>query len=92
MRNYEAVVIFNSEAEQLNNAKEFLKNEFQTRGMNVLKEEDMGDKILAYEIKNQNKGHYYLYEFESDPQNIKPIQDAIKLKTEIIKYLFIHKD
>ena len=33
----------------------------------ITKQEDMGVKFLAYEIKKQDKGHYVYFELKADP-------------------------
>ena len=92
MRKYEAVVIFNTEEGGFDKGKETFKDQLVNSGVNLLKEEDMGERNLAYEIKKHDRGHYYLYEFESSPEKIKEIEKALKLKTEILKMLIVRKD
>ena len=91
MRNYEAVLIFKPEGELLAQGREFAKGLFVDNGCNVIKEEEMGERDLAYEIKKNNKGFYILYQFESEPENIQAFDKALKLRGEILKYLFIRK-
>jgi small subunit ribosomal protein S6 len=91
MRNYEAVLIFKPESELLVQGREFVKGLFADNGCNVINEEEMGEKDLAYEIKKNNKGFYLLYQFESEPENIQAFDKALKLRGEILKYLFIRK-
>jgi len=91
MRNYEAVLIFKPEGELLAQGREFVKGLFFDNGCNVIKEEEMGERDLAYEIKKNNKGFYILYQFESEPENIQAFDKALKLRGEILKYLFIRK-
>lgn len=91
MRNYEAVLIFKPEGELLAQGREFVKGLFVDNGCNVIKEEEMGERDLAYEIKKNNKGFYILYQFESEPENIQAFDKALKLRGEILKYLFIRK-
>ena len=91
MRNYEAVLIFKPEGELLAQGREFAKGLFVDNGCNVIKEEEMGESDLAYEIKKNNKGFYILYQFESEPENIQAFDKALKLRGEILKYLFIRK-
>jgi small subunit ribosomal protein S6 len=92
MRNYEAVLIFKPESDLLAQGREFMTGLFNDSGCKVINEEEMGEKDLAYEIKKNNKGFYVLYEFESEPENIQGFDKALKLRGEILKYLFIRKD
>jgi len=91
MRNYEAVLIFKPEGELLAQGREFVKGLFADNGCNVINEEEMGERNLAYEIKKNNKGFYICYQFESEPENIQAFDKALKLRGEILKYLFVRK-
>jgi small subunit ribosomal protein S6 len=91
MRNYEAVLIFKPEGELLAQGREFVKGLFADNGCTVINEEEMGERDLAYEIKKNNKGFYVCYQFESEPENIQTFDKALKLRGEILKYLFIRK-
>lgn len=92
MRAYEAVLILRPESELLAAGREFVKNLFSENGCKVLKEEDMGERELAYEIKKNKKGFYLLYKIETEPETIQVFDKAIKLRSEILKYLFVRKE
>lgn len=92
MRTYEAVFIFRPEDQLLAEGKEFLKKLFETTGCKILKEEDMGNRELAYEIKKQKRGHYIYYEVDSEPQSIQDFNKSLKLRSEILKYIFFRKE
>jgi small subunit ribosomal protein S6 len=92
MRVYEAVLIFRPDGEPQAAGREFVKNLFSSTGCKVLKEEEMGDRPLAYQIKKAKRGVYVFYEMESDPQNIHALDKALKLRSEILKYLFTRKE
>jgi len=92
MRKYESVIIFNTEEGQFEQGREFFKQQLVGAGAQATKEEDMGERSLAYEIKKHDRGHYYFFAFEAMPEKIKTIEKSIKLKTEILKVLFVRKD
>lgn len=92
MRTYEATFIFRSDEEQFNLGKEFITSELEKAKIKILKEEDMGDRVLAYPIKKEERGHYFFYEMEANPDSLFPIEKAFKLKSEILKFLFILKN
>ncbi len=91
MRNYEAVIIFNTDEGNFERGREIVKTQFSELGISVTKEEDMGERKLAYLIKKHDRGHYYLYEFEASPEKIKQFEKSLKLKTEILKMLIVRK-
>ena len=91
MRNYEAVLIFKPEGELLAGGREFVKGLFNDNGCKVVNEEEMGERDLAYEIKKNNKGVYIAYQLECEPETIQVLDKALKLRGDILKYLFVRK-
>ena len=92
MKTYEAVVIFASDEAQHQAGREFLKKEFEGAGITIKKEEDMGDRLLAYPVRKNDRGHYVLYIVESAPEPLKTLNKTLKLRPEILKHLFVRKD
>jgi small subunit ribosomal protein S6 len=92
LRKYEAIFIFQAGADNLTAGKEQVGKEFENSGIKVLEEEDMGERVLAYEIKKASRGHYIRYELEANPDQLQPIDKSLKLKTEILKFVFFRKD
>lgn len=92
MNTYETTFILYTEQERLQKGKELVKNGFKNYEANILKEDDLGERDLAYMIKKQNKGHYYYLEVEMDSSKIIDLEKELKLSTDILKYLFIKKE
>ena len=92
MRVYEAVLIFRTDSDLLAGGREFVKSLFSGNGCKVLKEEDMGDRLLAYQVKKSKRGFYVFYELEAEPESIHALDKALQLRNEILKYLFIRKE
>jgi len=92
MRKYDAVVILRPESEGLAEAKEFLKTLFNGDGCKTVKEEEVGDRELAYEIKKNKRGYYLRYELEAEPQSIPGFDKALKLRNDVLKYLFVRSE
>ena len=90
-RKYEFVALFQAGEDALKNGKDAVATEFGNAKISVLNEQDMGEKILGYEIADQDRGHYYFYEIETEPNSINPISRILKLKPEIMKFLFVKK-
>ena len=51
----------------------------------------MGDRMLAYMIKKQEKGHYYYFELQAEPQSINKMTAEFLLEGSILKHLFVAK-
>ena len=58
----------------------------------VVREDDIGERPLAYPIQKQERGHYTLYEIESDPARVSEIRGALALLPEVMKYFVVRKD
>ncbi len=92
MRKYEATFIFRTEEDKLAQAKEFIKSILEKKSANILKEEDQGERILAYEIKKQTKGRYFFYELEFDPTQLNETEKEIRMNSNVLKFLFVNID
>jgi len=92
MRNYELITIFNTKANGYETGLESVKAILSKRKANVLKEEDMGDKELAYEVKGEQRGHYHLFNIEADPEMIHTMDEDLKLASTVLKFLFVNKE
>lgn len=53
------------------------------------KEELWGSRDLAYPIKHQTKGFYAHYLFASEAKDIAPLDKAVKIEEDIIRYLLV---
>ena len=90
-RQYDAVIIYPPDEEALSSVKTFVTDEFKSASVKILKEEDMGVKTLAYEIKKSDRGHYICYNIEADPGTIGELEKSLKMKPEILKFVFFRK-
>ena len=89
MRQYELVAILPSEDDLFRQGKEAVSGLLTQFGATDVAETDMGDRPLAYEIKKKQRGHYSLYTVSLDPQNVVPLERAIKLSPNVLKYLLV---
>jgi len=92
MRNYELVTIFNTKANGYETGLEKVKSILSKHKAKIVKDEDMGDKELAYEVKGEQRGHYHLFNLEADPEIIITIDDDLKLTPVVLKFLFVNKE
>ncbi len=68
--------------------KELLDSVTKKMGENV-KEELWGIRDLTYPIKKFTKGYYIHYFFEADPKTIAPLDKALKIEEDILRYLLV---
>ena len=91
MRDYEFTVIFNSDEEKTEQGLALVTKLFETAGIEIAKQEDMGVRTLAYIIKKQEKGHYVYFEIKADPANLADLNTKLLLCEPVLKFLFVVK-
>jgi small subunit ribosomal protein S6 len=84
---YESIIIIRQDISSIDVDKivdDFVKIIKDHKG-EVLKTEYWGLRTLAYEIKNNKKGHYYFMGIEADNTLVKELGRKIKLSESIIR-------
>ena len=92
MRNYEFTIIFDANEDKTQGGLELVTSLFEKAGVEITKQEDMGVKYLAYDIKKQEKGHYVYFEMKADPSTIIGFEKEFLLNTSILKFLFVNTE
>jgi len=92
MRSYEFTAVFRVKEDNYATGLKDVKDIFEKNGVTTKSEEDMGDRLLAYPVKKEERGHYHLFNIDADPAGILKIEDALKLQTSLLKYLFVKKE
>ena len=88
---YEATFVFLPDAESAERGKQAVQEMFAKAGVKITGEDDIGDRVLAYKIRKQERGYYFLYEIESDPQNVQGLYQAAGLVPDILKCFIVHR-
>ena len=95
MKNYEIMFIVRptlGEAEVKKVIKDFGKT-LTSNGAKITNETDMGQRELAYEIKDFKSGFYYVYDIESkDDKAIKEFDRLALISKDIIRHLIAKKE
>ena len=93
MNKYETVMILdcNISEEDRKNAIEKIKNYIEKNG-EIKKIEDMGKRKLAYEVKKNKEGYYYIIEFSTNPENIAELERIYRITDEILKFIVVRQD
>ncbi|MBK5199969.1 MAG: 30S ribosomal protein S6 [Spirochaetaceae bacterium] len=92
MRNYEFTIIFDTTEEKTQAGLKLVTSLFEAASVEITKQDDMGVRLFAYEMKKQDKGHYFYYEISADPASIVTFEKKFLLSNTIIKYLFVSKE
>ncbi len=90
MKNYEIMFIIRptlSEDEVKKVSKDF-SNIITNNGGKITKEENMGQRELAYEIKDFKSGYYFVFEVEAkDDKAIKEFDRLALINNDIVRHL-----
>lgn len=92
MRKYEVTFIFRTEEDRMAAAKEAVKSILEKKSAKILKEEDLGERTLAYDIKKQSRGRYVFFELDMDGTEIDSAEKEIRLNSDVLKFLFVKAD
>ena len=92
MNAYEAVIILTKKIseEQAEETKNKISDLISSNG-EVVSVDDWGMKKLAYEIKKEQEGHYYLYTFNSNPEFIAEFERILRIDDTVLKHIVIKK-
>ena len=91
MRTYEACCLFRVEEDKFASARDAVRAAIQGLGAQDLKEDDMQVRNLAYPIDKVHQGHYFLYQFEMDPEKAHKIEDGVRLIPDLMRILVNRK-
>ena len=89
MKTYELVCAFHMKEGQDVAGIEAVKKILTDAKATIKSEEDMGDRELAYPIDKETRGRYRLFKTELEQEKLPKIEDALKLRKEILRYLFV---
>ena len=92
IQNYEFTVILESDEERMKAGYELVKETFARFGAEITKEEDLGVRTLAYEIRKQDRGHYVYFELKADTSKIAKMSNIFQLSTLVLKFLFVNPE
>ena len=95
MKKYEIMFIVKSDLEEakIKDVASSMKKNLESNGAKVVDEKDMGQRELAYEIKNYNNGHYFLFVIETENNTAISEFDRLALINEdIIRHLIVKVD
>ncbi len=94
MKIYEILFLIrpNLEKEELGNQYKSIENIISKYAGTIESVQDLGKRPLAYQIKKHKEGIYYLMNIKMDPQNLKGLEDELKLSEPILRMAFMKLD
>ena len=91
MRKYEVMYIVRPDVEE--QAVQAAVEKFQgiiNNGGEVTKQDIMGKRRLAYEIKKYREGFYVLVHFNATPEVVAELLRVMKITDEVLRYLIVN--
>ncbi len=86
MQDYELIVIIKDKKDGIAESVKKIKDLLESKNIKINKEDDWGLKTLAFPIKNETSGHYIIYNINSDPQNIKPLENTLRIDENLLRF------
>lgn len=87
MNQYALTIVLKNDLDE--KARKELLDSMTKRMGKVEKEDLWGSRDLSYQIKHNSKGFYAHYLFSSEPQSISPLDKALKVEEDILRYLLV---
>lgn len=91
LKHYETLIIINPAIsnQKINNTINKFKNFLKNQKSEIINDKKIGIRKLAYPIKKKKTGFYQFFEFKSNPNIIKILEDEYKKDEKIIRFLTI---
>ncbi|HAB66688.1 MAG TPA: 30S ribosomal protein S6 [Firmicutes bacterium] len=94
MNKYEMMFIVKAtmESEQVKSTAETMKKQVTDLGGNVVEFKELGEKKLAYPIKKELNGYYYVMQFEANKEAEAEIRRKTGLDENVLRHLIVKLD
>ena len=94
MTKYEIMFIVKAtqESEKVTATAEAMKNIITDNKSNVVEFKELGEKKLAYAIKNEINGYYFVMQVEANHEAIKEFDRKALLDENVLRHLIIRLD
>lgn len=93
MNQYEIAVLYDPDLEiDLDKAENRVKKIITDNKGKVTSADNWGKRKLTYPINKQENAIYVFYEVELEPLSVKPIEAALNITGEVIRFLIIRPD
>ena len=94
MNKYEIMFIVKAtmESADVEKSAETYKNLIETLKGKVVEAKELGEKKLAYPIKKELNGYYYVMQVEANKEAIQEFDRKIRLDETILRHLIIRQE
>jgi len=94
MRDYELVIIVAPDIDETAMAEvvEKVKSWITEAGGSIESFEEWGRQKLAYLVRNNKEGQYYLFNLKLEPTEVVNLERNFRLQESILRFLIINRD
>ena len=94
MKNYEVMFIVKANLEEsaIKEVSKGYENLLKTLKAELVNSKDLGQKKLAYEIKKEVRGYYFLMNIKANKDAIKELDRKLGLDENILRHLIIKEE
>ena len=78
--------------EQRKNLSDKVQGFITEKGGKIIEFNEMGLKDFPMEMKRQKQGYYYQAHFMGTPEQVKHLQDELKVSEDVFRYLIVTLD
>jgi small subunit ribosomal protein S6 len=89
MRKYDLVMVLRSSLSDAERKKLIEGVKAHLKGMKFTKEEEWGQKPLAYTIKKELAGYYYLFQFETENSVTEGLEKRLLTNDNVLRHLLL---
>jgi small subunit ribosomal protein S6 len=69
-----------------------VKKQIDSMEGKVKSEQDLGKRILAFAIKKEKEGHYFVLTISLPAKQVKALSEKLKASDNIVRYLVLRKE
>ena len=93
MRPYETLIVLSNElGEGQQPLLERLYSVIQSGGGRIDASRDWGNRRLAYPIRRQSDGHYYLLEYQAEPAVVQELERTLRISDGVLRYMSVQQE
>ena len=94
MNKYEMMFIVKANADEkaITNTAKSLKDIITSMKGKIENEQDLGSKELAYPIKKENVGYYFVVNFEATAEIVAELDRKARIDESVLRHLIIRLD
>ena len=94
MRNYESVVIINSDlpSETSKGIVHQIQDFVSKNGGRIDSLQEWGKRRLAYKIKKKHEGNYIVINFQLETKHTQQLEQSLRMNDHVLRYLLVNKD